>query len=254
MKNLAGNDVSIFLFRFVLRKNAISFVVNESIYEDIYPEINDQIEPVVQACIETLMRYRHLCKGETIMDGNILVDGYFEVMLSTGLGLHFDEREKQALFDDAHNIATLLEEVMDRRSYEMEQGIYPGPQPVASKIQRTGNTTAGLEALGKKKRLLEKPETRSREGVRPGLKQLRPDDLPSGVVAKHGYDHRGKCIAFDHKKFGELGKITLVETASGQVRMEAELSKENPKYLRKKEIVFKEVIATIERGFQTISD
>lgn len=52
MKNLAGNDCSIFLFRFVLRKNAISYVLNESIAEDMYPEIEEQIQPLVQACSE----------------------------------------------------------------------------------------------------------------------------------------------------------------------------------------------------------
>jgi hypothetical protein len=134
MKNLAGNSVSIFLFRFVLRKNAISFVLNESIAEDMYPEIDEQIQPLFQACGETLMRYKHLSQGDTIMDGNILLDGCFEVMLSKGLGSHFAEREKKNLFNDAHEIANLLMEVMDRRTKELEQGVYPGPQPVISKI------------------------------------------------------------------------------------------------------------------------
>ena len=42
MKSLAGNNVSMFLFQFVLRKHAISFVLNESIAEDMYPEIDER--------------------------------------------------------------------------------------------------------------------------------------------------------------------------------------------------------------------
>jgi hypothetical protein len=35
LKNLAGNDVSIFLFRFELRSNGINFVLNKQIAADI---------------------------------------------------------------------------------------------------------------------------------------------------------------------------------------------------------------------------
>ena len=40
MKNLAGNPVSIFLFRFVIHGDGISFVLNESIVEDMYEKQN----------------------------------------------------------------------------------------------------------------------------------------------------------------------------------------------------------------------
>jgi len=139
MKNLAGNKISIFLYQFVLRKNAISFVLNESIAEDMFPEIDEQIQPLAQACAETLLRYKSLCNEEAIMDGNILTDGFFEVMLSKGLGRHFAEGEKQNLFKDANEIANLLMEVMDRRTKELEQGTYPGPQPVINKIMKASS-------------------------------------------------------------------------------------------------------------------
>ncbi len=155
MFNLAGHEVSIFLFRFVLRKNSISFVLNESIAEDMYPEIDEEMQPLAQACSKTLLRYKDLCKSEIIMDGNILVDGHFEVMLSKGLGKHFVESEKQNLFNDARKIFDLLLDVMDRRSREMNEGVYSGPQPYVHKIQRSATTTKGLETLGKEKRKLE---------------------------------------------------------------------------------------------------
>ena len=108
LKNLAGNDVALFLFRFVLRGNGIDFVLNEAIAADMYQDVDEQIKPLVHACCETLLRYRHLSVSDTIMDGNILDTGEFEVMLSKGLGRHFADDEKQQLFQDAKNIADLL--------------------------------------------------------------------------------------------------------------------------------------------------
>ncbi len=250
MKNLAGNNVSIFLYRFVLRKNAISFVLNESIAEDLYPEIEEQIQPLIQACSETLMRHRHLCHEEIIMDGNILVDGCFEVMLSAGLGKHFAEREKQNLFNDAHEIANLLMEVMDRRTKELAQGAYPGPQSVIPKTQRTQSTNKGLEALGRKRQETEEFPWNAKEIS--DLNRLTPDDLPKGVLARRGYDHRGHCLAFEHKRLGDLGKIILIDISEGETLMEAELSKENPEVLGEKQKVLEEIVSTVELGLRTI--
>ena len=36
LKNVAGNDVSIFLFRFELSGNGINFMLNEAIAADMY--------------------------------------------------------------------------------------------------------------------------------------------------------------------------------------------------------------------------
>ncbi len=116
LKNIAGNDASIFLFRFELLSKGIDFVVNEAIAEDMHQDLDDKMKPLVHACCETLLRYRHLSVGNTIMDGYILVTGEFEVMLSKGLGRHFALDEKARLFQDAKNIADLLTEVMDRES------------------------------------------------------------------------------------------------------------------------------------------
>lgn len=249
MKNLAGNDVSVFLFRFVPRKNAISFVLNEGIAEDMYAEIEVQLQPLVQACCDTLLRYKHQCSGNTIMDGNILVDGHFEVMLSTGLGKHFVEREKQNLFNDAHEIAKLLMEVMDRRSKELEAGTYPGPQTVTNKIGRTGLANQGLETLGRQRQRMEKSDWQASQ--RSGLIPLTQDELPDGVVAKPSYDHRGHCIAFVHETLGDLGKIVLSEIGA-ETLMESELSKENAEHLGKKQKVMEEIIAVIEAGLRNI--
>lgn len=114
LKNIAGNNVSIFLYRFELRGNGIDFVLNEAIAEDMYPDIDEKMKPIVHACCETLLRYRSVSVSNTIMDGNFLATGEFEVMLSKGLGRHFLRDEKARLFQAAKNIADLLSEVMDR--------------------------------------------------------------------------------------------------------------------------------------------
>jgi len=116
MKNIAGNEVSIFLFRFELLRNGIDFVLNEAIAADMYQDMDDKIKPLVHSCCETLLGYRHLSESNTIMDGNFLVTGEFEVMLSKGLGQYFTPTGKTRLFQDAKTISDLLAVVMDRRN------------------------------------------------------------------------------------------------------------------------------------------
>src|SRR5918911_244464 len=99
-KNVAGNAVSIFLFRFEFSGNGMHFVLNQGIAADMYPEVDEQLKPLAHACCETLLRYKHLSVSTTIMDGNLLATGEFEVMLSKGLGKHFADTEKQQLFQD----------------------------------------------------------------------------------------------------------------------------------------------------------
>src|SRR5437899_776249 len=130
LQNVAGNDVSLFLFRFALRGNGINFVLNKAIATDMYEDVDEKIKPLAHACCETLARYRRLSVSNTIMDGNILATGAFEVMLSKGLGRHFADDEKQQLFQDAKNIADLLVAVMDRKTQELKEGKQPSPSHV----------------------------------------------------------------------------------------------------------------------------
>ena len=69
------------------------------------------------------------------------------------------------------------------------------------------------------------------------LSRLNPDDLPTGVLARKGYDHRGHCIAFEHKTLGDLGKLILTDIGEGEILLDAELSKDNPDALGKKQKV-----------------
>jgi len=253
LKNIAGNDVSIFLFRFELRGNAIDFVLNEAIAEDMYPDIDEKMKPLVHACCETLLRYRHLSVSNTIMDGNFLVTGEFEVMLSKGLGQYFAHDEKQRLFQDAKSIADFLSEVMDRGTQEEKNGIHRSLPSIAH-TSNPNKIKKGLEKLGKTKHQQAKRQWLA-EGVpiRPGLRQLRPEDLPSNVTASSGYDHRGLCYVFDHKTLGELGRIVMIKAGEQEMLMQADLyvGQETPEsaIAKKKKAIFEEVVATVNACF-----
>ena len=253
VKNLAGNDVSIFLFRFELSGNGIHFVLNQGIAADMYPDVDEKLKPLAHACCETLLRYRHLSVSNTIMDGNILDTGEFEVMLSKGLGRHVAADEKQQLFQDAKTIADLLIEVMDRKTQELKEGKHQNP-PHRRSPQRPKEISKGLEELGHAKRLQAEWQWLA-EGQRrrPGLKQLRPEDLPPGVTAARGYDHRGHCVLFEHETLGELGKIVLMKMHEGKMLLQAELCEgqdgEESPLVKQKKHVFEQVVATVNNCF-----
>src|SRR5205807_306223 len=246
LKNLAGNDISIFLFRFELSGNGIHFVLNKAIATDMYQDVDEKIKPLAHSCCEILLRYRHLSVSNTIMDGNILTTGEFEVMLSKGLGRHFAEDEKQQLFQDAKNIADLLVEVMDRKTQELKEGKHQNP-PHRRSPQRPKEIRKGLEELGHAKRLQAEWQWFAEgQRLRPGLKQLRPEDLPPGVTAARGYDHRGHCVLFAHETLGELGKIVVMKIHEGKMVLQAEVckgqgSEESPLITQKKH-VFEQVV------------
>jgi hypothetical protein len=89
--------------------------------------------------------------------------------------------------------------------------------------------------------------------VRPGLRQLRPEDLPPSVKASRGYDHRGHCVIFDHETLGELGKIVLIKIREGKTLIQAELFKGqedvNSPLVKQKKQVFGQVVATVNSCF-----
>jgi hypothetical protein len=185
------------------------------------------------------------------MDGNILATGEFEVMLSKGLGRHFAPDEKERLFRDAKNISDLLAMVMNRRTQEPEKGKQRNPPPTGHPPSPK-QLKKGLEKLGKAKRLQEELQWFA-EGrqLRPGLRQLRPGDLPPDVSASSGYDHRGHCYIFEHKKLGELGRIILIKIREQEMFMQAELYKgqEKQESIAAKKKIFDKVIATVNAFF-----
>ena len=187
------------------------------------------------------------------MDGNILDTGEFEVMLSKGLGRHFADDEKQQLFQDAKNIADLLVAVMDRKTQEIKDG-QQGGAPHRQYPRSPQQIKTGLKGLGQAKHLQAELQWLAEgQRVRPGLQQLRPEDLPPGVRASRGYDHRGHCVTFEHETLGELGKTVLVKIRDGETLIQAELYKgqenEGSPLVQKKKDVFGKIVATVNKTF-----
>jgi hypothetical protein len=142
---------------------------------------------------------------------------------------------------------------MDRRTQELKDG----KQPRTSRIDRLPSSAIvkkGLEELGKRKHQQARLESLA-EGwqPRPGLRQLRPEDLPPDVTASSGYDHRGLCYVFEHKKLGELGRIVLSQVREQEMLMQAEIYKGHGKSesanAKKKKAIFEKVVATIGACF-----
>jgi hypothetical protein len=255
LKNLAGHDVSIFLFRFDLRGNSgIDFILNETIAADMYADVDKQLKPFVQACGEALLRYKRWSVSDTIMDGNILFTGEFEVMLSRGLGKYIPEAEKEQLFADAGAIGNLLTAVMDRRTREEQEG---KPTPPFRKPAAASSTEVkrGLEKLGYSKRLAaELMAVAEGKPIRRGRKRLRPEDLPPGVEAVMGYDHRGHCVTITHETLGELGRIVTTDLPDKETLIRSELclgqeSLDSPR-IKEKQRLFGEVVAIVTRGLE----
>ena len=141
-----------------------------------------------------------------------MIPDEFEVMLSKGLGKYFPETEKQQLFRDAKRIADLLIEVMDRSTKEEREGKKRTQPRVQYPPHSQTRSKKGLEQLGNAKRQqAELQWIAEGQRIRPGLRQLKPEDLPPGVKAVRGYDHRGHCTVFEHETLGELGKTVLIK-------------------------------------------
>src|SRR5262245_44932690 len=157
------------------------------------------------------------------------------------------------LFQDAKTIADLLVEVMDRNTQELKDGKHQISSHTRAS-QRPKPIKKGLEELGEAKRLqAELQWLAERKQVRPGLRQLRPEDLPLGVKASRGYDHRGHCLTFEHNTLGELGKIVLINIREGRMLLQAELYKgpdDMPSpLLEKKKHVFEQIVTTVNNRF-----
>ena len=142
---------------------------------------------------------------------------------------------------------------MDRRTQELKEGKHQNP-PHRRSPQRPKEIRKGLEELGHAKRLQAEWQWLAEgQRLRPGLKQLRPEDLPPGVTAARGYDHRGHCVLFAHETLGELGKIVVMKIHEGKMVLQAEVckgqgSEESPLITQKKH-VFEQVVTTVNNCF-----
>jgi hypothetical protein len=112
----------IFLFRFDVVNNGMNFVLNEGIAEDMYPDLDELLKPLVDSTCGVLGHYKIYSKSNPIMQGQILDTGEFEVNLSSGLGQYIDPYTKhQVLFENAKLISDILVQVMNRRTLERKK-------------------------------------------------------------------------------------------------------------------------------------
>lgn len=243
----------IFLFRFDINSKGIDFVLNEGIAHDMYADCEKRLKPLVLASCETLLRYKHLSISNTIMDGNILDTGEFEVMLSKGLGKYFNDIEKNNLFKDAKTISDILAEVMDRRILE-EKSSEKNQQDQILFSSSLDNIQNEMAYMGKLKWLQAELESLMIERPNPSLKQLKREDLPPDIEIFRGYDHRGHCYQFSHNTLGNLGKLVLIKTENKQQTMlVSELNIEKgtlgDSNIEEKKELFEKIIMIIHRCF-----
>ena len=142
---------------------------------------------------------------------------------------------------------------MDRKTQELKEGKQQSP-PHRRSAPRPKRIKKGLEELGQAKRLQAELQWLAEgQRVSQGLKQLRPEDLPPGVRASRGYDHRGHCLIFEHNTLGELGKIVLIKIHDGKMLIQAELNKgqenEDAPLVQKKKQVFEQVVTMVNKTF-----
>ena len=144
----------IFLYRFDKHKtkNGIDFVLNEGIAEDMYPDLELLLRPLVRSVSEFLMSYKDYSKTDTIFSGRIRDTNELEVTFSEGLGKYVGDYEKSMIFQQAKLIAEVLAQVMDRRSKESSTTPIMAQQAKGTAKKRTKRmrTDRPLAATGKK--------------------------------------------------------------------------------------------------------
>jgi hypothetical protein len=154
---------------------------------------------------------------------------------------------------EQYSIKIILVGYIHRRTTEEKEGKQPSSSDTRSS-QRPKPIKKGLEERGAAKRIqAELQWMREGQRVRPGLKRLRPEDLPPGVKAARGYDHRGHCLIFEHNTLGALGKIVLINIREGKMLLQAEICKapdDMPAPLvQKKKRVFEHIVPTVNNRF-----
>jgi hypothetical protein len=67
------------------------------------------------------------------------------------------------------------------------------------------------------------------------------------------FNNRGHCYVFEHKKFGELGRIVLIKLNEQEMLMQAELyqgqEKQESTIAKNKKDIFEKVVTTIAACF-----
>lgn len=108
----------IFLFRFDVENDGISFIPNEGIARDMYPDMEEMLRQLADSTCKVLEHYKIYSKNNPIMRGQILCNGQFEVNLSPGLGQYIDPYTKKILFENVKLISDMLIQAVNRRTLD----------------------------------------------------------------------------------------------------------------------------------------
>lgn len=115
MKNLRGNDIYIFLFRFVVNLDGVTCELNQGILADMTPDIERLIQPHIHFCCEKLIALKFPQQREILLDCHFVGNGVLEISLNQAIEHKLSMQEKLALQFDAKQIADYLTELMNRR-------------------------------------------------------------------------------------------------------------------------------------------
>lgn len=90
--------------------------------------------------------------------------------------------------------------------------------------------------------------------MKKNIRQLKPEDLPEGVITNLGEDSRGRCYVFDHVKYGRLGRLVMITIAENTQKLqydffEGDEARDSKNYQIRIEI-FKEVVQIVNQAFE----
>ena len=89
--------------------------------------------------------------------------------------------------------------------------------------------------------------------MKKNIRQMKPEDLPKGVVANLGEDYRGLCYIFDHIEHGCLGKLVMISIEEKKQKLVYDFFEGNElrgssNYIKRMEI-FREVVQIVSQAF-----
>ena len=83
--------------------------------------------------------------------------------------------------------------------------------------------------------------------------QLKPGDLPEGVITTLGEDPRGRCYLFDHLEYGRLGRLVMINIEENKQKLQYDFFEGNElrdssNYIMRMN-VFKQIVQIINQAF-----
>lgn len=102
----------IFLYQFDVKENGIHFVLNEQLADDIFPQYDVLLRPLVMSLAETLQLYYSVSRNSTLLTSHIRDNGEIGVVLNQELEHCIDGYTKDyMILKNGKRIADILIEV-----------------------------------------------------------------------------------------------------------------------------------------------